>query len=1167
MGTAYIKKLELQGFKSFAERTKILFHPGITAIIGPNGTGKSNIVDGLLWALGGQRIKAVRGEKIDDIIFNGNTKKAPMGMVDVTLTLSNEPEELVINHRAYRSGEGDYRLDGKVVRLKDIQDELWKRAIGDKEYFVIEQGSIGQFVTSKPQEKRFLLEAAAGTAFYKDKRRLAENKLEDTEQNLTRLEDIIEEVGHAKNSLQRQAQAATRYRKLRERIRELTGFHFRRKLGQIEKRQAEVAEEFNRFLAREKDGAAQAGAADKDVQVRRKELWDLEKRLKQEQENLYGLKSAAARMESDRDKESKRIEFFEEKKKRSLADLEELRREMETLDREAEETAVSLKELTREIAEKQKEIEGTNQENQATKEGIASLAQSLEDLRQDYVLKISAATELKNDQSKLDKEAELITRQEEKLAERLARERSRLEESLKQIQLFAESRERLAAERTATEADRDQARTQQEAQERVVASLQAAVGTLKEKRDSLSIHLQTLEKMIEAERTGVSGDDVPGALGLLADFVEADPETTPLLDILWKDEARARLVQAQEFLDILENREIRGQFILLPPSQFAESVPLAATDPASLGMIKERLRTNPKLGSSLSRLQDAVIAPDLGTAVRLWLRYPGCNFVTLGGDLLLASGLLRPRAKTEGFFSLSQDLKKLDEELRRVEAELAPAEAGLEFRLKEKQSLEEDVLLRANRAAELDRLIQDEEGKRTLARSEQEKLAGDVGLLEKEASILAADKEALTPRREELVRRAAAAQAEVEIRQKAMGEVEDEHGRTRRTLAEAEQRYFETKAIVDVLREKTSGLERQSQGLVQRRATAKAKAASIEQEVRAGVEEEERLRLHLQELAAKSSGLESEGQDKETHVAQAEAQHLQFQKELEELEARLKSVREEQERVKEERIKWEVSRAEIDRDLVNLEENCWQELRKSVTELRAEITEETVGGEEIETELEEAKEDLLRYKAVNLMAEEEYLAQKERHDFLVKQRDDLRQSIVSTKEAIHKIDEESKSMFLTALAEVNTNFQQVFAILFNGGTAEVKLTEPEDPLESGVEIVAQPPGKKVQSMSLLSGGEKSLTSLAFLFALFRYKPAPFCILDEVDAALDDVNLARFLELMKKIKAETQFIIVTHNYKTMEVADFIYGTTMSEPNITTIYSMKLNKKESGPESRG
>jgi chromosome segregation protein len=219
---------------------------------------------------------------------------------------------------------------------------------------------------------------------------------------------------------------------------------------------------------------------------------------------------------------------------------------------------------------------------------------------------------------------------------------------------------------------------------------------------------------------------------------------------------------------------------------------------------------------------------------------------------------------------------------------------------------------------------------------------------------------------------------------------------------------------------------------------------------------------------------------------------------------------------------------------------------------------ETEAGD-VEAELEEAKEKLLKYGAVNLMAEEEYAAQKERYDFLTQQKKDLTESIAQTKEAILKIDDESRQRFLTALGEVNTHFQDLFVTLFKGGTAELKLLDEANPLESGVDVIAQPPGKKVQNMGLLSGGEKSLTSLAFLFALFRFKPTPFCILDEVDAALDEVNLARFLDLMRTIKTETQFIIITHNYKTMEVADYIYGTTMEEPNVTKVFSMKLEKK--------
>ena len=246
---------------------------------------------------------------------------------------------------------------------------------------------------------------------------------------------------------------------------------------------------------------------------------------------------------------------------------------------------------------------------------------------------------------------------------------------------------------------------------------------------------------------------------------------------------------------------------------------------------------------------------------------------------------------------------------------------------------------------------------------------------------------------------------------------------------------------------------------------------------------------------------------------------------------------------------------------MNLEESCWQDLKKTLKEVKDEIPLDILAETDVEDSLAEAQEKLQKFTAVNLMAEEEYSIQKKRFDFLIQQKEDLRESIDSTREAIKKIDQESKSQFSKALNEVNKNFQQVFSLLFEGGNAELKLTDPNQPLESGVEITAQPPGKRVQSLSLLSGGEKSLTSLAFFFALFRYKPAPFCILDEVDAALDETNLSRFLNLMKKIKNQTQFILITHNFKTMEVADYIYGTTMAEPNITSIYSVKLETKES------
>ena len=424
-----------------------------------------------------------------------------------------------------------------------------------------------------------------------------------------------------------------------------------------------------------------------------------------------------------------------------------------------------------------------------------------------------------------------------------------------------------------------------------------------------------------------------------------------------------------------------------------------------------------------------------------------------------------------------------------------------------------------------------------------------------------------------------------------------------------------------------NGLRDRIEGLEKRKEAAGAKISLLEEDARRSDEDRTRLKEAILGLRENVKALEAEQAAGESALASSEDGLLRTRKELEESEAAIQGTRAEEEAAKDERVKHEIHKAEVERDLVNLDETCWQELKKTLAELKAEAEagkqapaappaaadqeledlgeapedeagEASAEGEaaaektgvqpeggkprraakkwkplaemaddEVERELEESKENLNRYKAVNLMAEEEYLEQKKRYDFLAEQRQDLRESIHSTQEAILKIDEESKAQFLKALEEVNKNFQEIFTALFKGGNAEVKLLEPENLLESGVEIVAQPPGKRVQNLNLLSGGEKSLTSLSFLFALFRYRPSPFCFLDEVDAALDDVNLARFLDLLKKIKHQTQFVLITHNYKTMEVADYIYGTTMSEPNMTKLLSVKLEKKGGGEALNG
>lgn len=1209
-----IKKLELQGFKSFAERTKIVFHPGITAIVGPNGTGKSNLVDAILWTLGGHRQKNVRGDRTEEVIFSGNAKRPALNMADAALTLAEGDETLSVSHRVFRSGEGEYRMNGKTVRLKDIQDELWKHAIGGSEYFVIEQGAIGNFVTSKPAEKRQFIEEAAGTAFYKDKKRQAQLKLESTGQNLVRLEDIVIEVEKAKNSLQRQAQAANRFRRLRERIRELTSHHYQRKLVVLERAQREAAAQHEASLRREQEVTARLKDEEREAAARRREHWDLERALKDAQERVFGLKSSAARVASDIERETKRLEFFEEKRQRAGADRDELLADVLQLAKEIEDLKGRVGGFGDALEARRAEVEASEAELGAAKEGRRAAEQEIERLHGFYLQALQALTETKNESARSDKELELLLRQEEKQTAQLA----------EQDGFLVENAGRAAALEAELEEQRGSRRTLAGRAEDIEASIGAAraaaesakdrLEALKARRDETAYHLQALRRIDEKERGEAAADEVPGGLGILADLIKTDPSNALLFDAFWRDGARSRVVPAEEFLRGVP-AGLRGAYLLVPASARPAIPAEVLARPGVVGQLRSLIEPDDRLRGRLAGLEDAVIVEGVGDAVRIWLDHPGLNFLTPSGDLLLASGLLRLGQKAEGAVALASEMRQLETAVAGLEAEALPVAAGIEAEVKAIAALEADLAGVRGELERTERAIQDRERELRYERGDGERIRTAQTILLRELEVMRGEKSRLT----EALRGTSEGVARIEAEARSLKETLEARERSQAGLvAEAERlerRFFEAKAGLDLVQEKMNGLGDQVRATERRKAAAAAKIEALEADVRESGEAQARLRREIQALRESVGTIDGDRVGAEAALEETEAALERGRAALEASETSVQGTRREEEAAKDERVRHEIRKAEVDRDLVNLDEMCWQELKKTLTELKAELqaaseaaagaggeaapAEEAVEDqeeegeegaeapagapdaapetpkprraarrsrpaaemtdEEVERELEEARETVNRFKAVNLMAEEEYLEQKKRFDFLSAERQDLRESIASTEEAIRKIDEESKAQFLRALEEVNKNFRDLFASLFKGGHAEIKLLEPENPLESGVEIVAQPPGKRVQSLSLLSGGEKSLTSLAFLFAMFRYRPSPFCFLDEVDAALDDVNLARFLDLLRTIKHQTQFILVTHNYKTMEVADYIYGTTMAEPNMTKLLSVKLEKK--------
>jgi len=1217
----FIKKLEVQGFKSFADRTRVLFHPGITAIVGPNGTGKSNIVDAILWGLGGMRLKSVRVDRTEDVIFNGNTKRPPLSMADVVITLGND-EELVISHRVFRSGESEYRLNGKAVRLKDIQDELWKHSIGEKEYFVIEQGAIGSFVTSKPQEKRALIEEAAGTAYYKDKKRQAQSKLESSEQNLIRLEDIIIEVEKAKNSLYRQALAAARYRRLRERLRELTSHHFYRRMKYLDQQLAEAQAQLDQAWNREQLLSAQVKEEEKILAGQRKELWDLEKALKEKQEKVFSLKSQLSRLESEIERESKNLEYLDLSRKKAEADRKDLEEEIKAVEAERDQILSQLQDLEQNLVLKVQEAERKRAQLEEARKQVREAEARLAEVRKEQLQTIQENTEARNNYFRLEKELELFLKQAEKLNQEKSRAESQREELRSRLETINQQIEELQQNRSRLEQQLHEQTSLLSGVSGEIQELEKKLETLNREIDEITYQLQALEKITEAERDSSSTDLLPEALGWFSDLVEVPAEEAPLFDLFWKEEGKAQAILAENFLR-QHPAEIRGHLLLLSETNSPDVPEELIKEEGVLGLLKNKIKVKDNLEKYLKALEDAVIVSDLLKAVQLWQRFPAFNYLTPAGEVLYSSGLLKTGQKKEGLFALAQEKKRLKQEIEQRQTQTSPLLQALEEKRQAWAELQDRVQKLRDELSASERRLYDLQKEKKYTEDDLARLNTSLEIIEKEGKIQEQERQELLARKE----KASAITGEIEARLENIRDrmrQEEENLETAKAREKTEeQEYYQARSERDLLQERINGARASADSLEKRLQSIKTKIGQLEMDLLTGEEEKVNLARLIEELEQKRKKLSEEAIAEEEKLKEFEAQVQTKQKDLEELENKLQELRKKEEEAREERVKLEIRKAEAERDRINLEETCWQELKKNLVELKQEMeaaeqpaeapaaeneeiaralseegeeaeeeTEEKqeekveekaeekprerrrvkpfipardLSDEDLEKELENIRETLQKYRAVNLMAEEEYLEQKKRYDFLIKQRQDLRESIHSTQEAIKKIDEESKNQFLKALEEVNKNFQELFALLFRGGTAEVKLLEPDNPLESGVEIIAQPPGKRVQNLTLLSGGEKSLTSLAFLFALFRYKPSPFCILDEVDAALDEVNLTRFLNLMKTIKHQTQFIIITHNYKTMEVADYIYGTTMEEPNVTKIYSVRMERKDSTLET--
>jgi chromosome segregation protein len=1234
-----IKSLELNGFKSFVDKTTVSFKPGITAVVGPNGCGKSNVVDAMRWAMGEQSPRRLRGKGMDDVIFAGSEGRSPVGMAEVILTFDNSDgggppafsayTEIQVARRIYRTGESEYLLNRTPCRLRDVHDFFRDSGVGTKGYTIVEQGRISEIVSAKPEERRILIEEAAGIGKYKARRREAESKLRSTEQNLLRVTDILSEIRRQISSIERQARKAARYKRLRETSRVLDlslAADDRNELltamEEARRRHQTLCDEVTAIEA--KLAEREAATAEKRI-----ELAECERVLSRGSEALLALRSEIKEAEGRIEYGRREREALAETIAARREELGQLREQLDSQEIEAARSRDELGAVERAVATEGEAMARAEAAASEARERLASLEgrreianTALVEVLTDVARAEDRLAVVEDRRAALDarmRSADDVLESGQSEAGRADDQQRSLEEGLRN--LLAERDRLMGLLREALESHQRAITTAREAGE--------SLGALREERETRRARLDSLRELIERRedveegtRHLLSGGEEAGRCyglrGLVRDAFEVDREVEHAVEAVLADRAEALVVEhtggAVSALEALREAGAgRGIFVALP-----------SAEPESRGIVPlgesllERVRPRPGYEELARRLLgDVNLVGDLREALEVYGdgRLPA-TFVTAAGDVLTRDGLVRGGTPvTGGSLARVREVRDLEQEVGALEtrvevqqrahreSEQALVRAGDELEnLRNRHHTA--ALAVANHEKDLERT---RERVKALGETHEGRLV--------ERSEIQAESESLTTeharlgglivtRREEranqqrnrdgLVLEVGSAGRELSRLETAATERRVEHAghaekrdRLRASCERATTAARETRDWIsrreeeirsgEARREELVGIIEAAQTLLDVRLREEEVARSS---IDARRESFERASAAVTELEDAARGLRTESSARRDAVAQSEIGMREREMRLTHLDD---SIRE----------KWQVELA--DWTLPPLEPDATPAVSESAEPERSAAAESEADGEsgtgeeepaldaarearanadlarrprdERRRQLEEIRGKLLSLGDVNLGAIEEHEELSERYRFLSEQKADLDATLSSLRDAIQRINRTSRKRFRETFEAVSKRFAENFPRLFRGGKASLSLTETEDVLEAGIEIVAMPPGKRLQNVNLLSGGEKTLTAIALLVAVFQVRPSPFFLLDEVDAALDDANVGRFNEIVLELAEDSQFVLITHNKRTIETANVLYGVTMERRGISKLVAVELHSASAPQASRG
>jgi chromosome segregation protein len=1280
-----LRKVEIVGFKSFCERTIVTFSgAGTTCIVGPNGCGKSNVVDAISWVLGEQSHKSLRAERMADCIFNGTVKRPPMGLAEVTITmedpelaeaarfvletaeiqgqaarsqvenseasqtahngegqdaplaaddpnynpeihslvpaqslepsegtsddkietsamapmgedrskrrkkgadkpvLATRPGEVVISRRLYRSGQSEYLINGRTGRLRDIQEMFMGVGLGPDSYAIIEQGRIGLILSTKPMERRAIIEEAAGVTKFKTKKRLAEAKLESSNVNLSRVNDIVVEVEKQLGSLKRQASKARRYSEIRDQMRGIVRQMLAGKARELDQEADRLSVQLSEMTAAETQHATGIKQQEEEHDRLNQRIYALDAEIRQNQ-NVLNLTA----LEVDRGEN--KINFNRQRSEELSLRHTQLSNELSQAATQAAEcehrSAAQIQAVTQMRAEsgtltaRVEDLAGRAQSRAAL---IAESEDRIEALRRSELEAGESLLRLHGEQKQAE---EALVHQGQALYKLESNEHELLESSIKvrddadnaahefeaasgQLSVLKQKAGDWQATIQELQQERETIKQQVDALRDSLSSVRARHSTLTQILNDRSYTADAVQKLFAANERG-GGQDFR-AVGVLADYAEVEAHHEAAIEQYLRDELEYVVVEtfdhARAGVSLLRN-EVGGRATFFVDSlrnlRLTDYEPIInfRVEDGVVSRLDKLVEFRDPLGAAakqfLPRLKAAYLADNAGVAERLARDNPQFAFVTPDGTYYQGRMVTGGRADEAGPLGMKRELRALDAEVMQLEHDASAKQAALE-------ALNSDLQLAQKALEDID--LQQREAERSVFASKHrhQQMQGELARLGLELNIcqnelrrIRADVEQARTRADRAktehataTANRAAAEAErsrlTEHLAELRGSIESDQNELaagRAELAAMSERLTATEALATRLAEEYAELVRREASLHQQLNSVNDELASLAQQSEALALQLEGLRTEKLRLETRQHKMEQEWDGGRDRVAQMEDHLRMGRQSLQEL--------------REQRSHAEIARARNDSDRQHLRETCVAEVNAQPEDLLATET-AFMSGEELaaaEISYHEMKERIDSMGAVNMMALEEFNECDQRFTFLTRERDDLLKSIQDTQQAIAELDACTKEKFEHAFHAINKSFSEAFHTIFGGGMAEMRLTEADSSGDAGIDIVASPPGKRLQNILLLSGGEKAMTALALLIAIFRYQPSPFCILDEVDAPLDEANVGRFTRLIGDMSDQTQFIIVTHNRKTMEMGSVLYGVTMQEPGVSKLVSVR------------